>query len=79
MQATTNIEKEFSKLKFSQNTKHPRSKVFGVFFLMLIKYIGCFALSVMLTHATSPKVRGICTRITFESTGASHPPYDVAG
>ena len=33
MQATTNIEIEFSKLKFSQNTKHPKSKVFwGVFF-----------------------------------------------
>ena len=60
IQATTNIEKEFSKLIFSQNTKHPKSKVFWGVFLMLIKYIGCFALSVMLTHATSPKVRGIC-------------------
>ena len=35
MQATTNIEKEFSKLIFSQNTKHLKSKVFWGVFLML--------------------------------------------
>jgi len=33
-----------------------------------------YTLSVMLTHATSPRVRGICTRITFESAGAGTPP-----